>query len=143
MSNFDLSSENMSIYFISHFVVLQKGHNVLVDRVATMLNDFLILLVCKKKREQLRAMNLDEVELRVEELVSSICHIYLNLSSEARFCEAVASDDRSYSADLFAQAVQVLEQTHQPIEFVDQFKQFATRIEQQAKRKQFTLGLFS
>ena len=107
---------------------------MLVDRVATMLNDFLILLVCKKKREQLRAMNLDEVELRVEELVSSICHIYLNLSSEARFCEAVASDDRSYSAELFAQAVQVLEQTHQPIEFVDQFKQFATRIEQQAKR---------
>ena len=70
-------------------------HSVLVDRVATMLNDFLLHLVGKKKRKQLKVKNFEEVEFKPKEVVSVICDIYLNLSTEDDFCQAVSKDDRS------------------------------------------------
>lgn len=110
-------------------------HDVLVDRMATMLNDFLLHLVGKKKRKQLKVKNFDEVEFKPKEVVSTICDIYLNLGTERSFCEAVCRDGRSYSSDLFASAIEVLEQINRDVDMVQRFAKFAAHIEKIAEQQ--------
>lgn len=109
-------------------------HSTLVDRVATMLNDFLLHLVGKKKRKQLKVKNFDEVEFKPREMVSGICEIYLNLGGERGFCEAVCRDERSYSPELFQSAIEVLEQINL-LETTERFKEFAKGIERLAEER--------
>ncbi|CAF0817504.1 unnamed protein product [Brachionus calyciflorus] len=104
-------------------------HDVLCDRVATMLNDFLLHLVGKKKRKQLKVKNLDEVKFKPKEIVSIICDIYLNLSENRNFCEAVCRDGRSYSTDLFESAIEVLEQIGRDVLWIEDFKKFSRKVE--------------
>lgn len=113
-------------------------HSILVDRVATMLNDFLLHLVGKKKRKNLKVKNFDEVEFKPKEMVATICAIYVNLASESEFCEAVCRDERSYSAELFQSAVEVLEQSSVVVSAeadTEQFKRFAENIEKLAQER--------
>jgi ubiquitin conjugation factor E4 A len=108
-------------------------HNVLVDRIATMLNDFLLHLVGKKKRKQLKVKNFDEVEFKPKEIVSNICDIYLNLGTENRFCKAICEDGRSYSADLFDSAIEILNQINRDQNVLEQFRNLANVFEETAK----------
>lgn len=110
-------------------------HPTLVDRVATMLNDFLLHLVGKKKRKQFKVKNFDEVEFKPREVVSCICAIYLNLSTETAFCEAICRDERSYSPELFTSAIEILEQINSLVDTSERFKVFAERIEKLAEEK--------
>ena len=105
-------------------------HDILVDRVATMLNDFLLHLVGKKKRKQLKVKNFEEVEFKPREIVSIICDIYLNLGTETRFCQAVCQDGRSYSADLFTSAIEILNQINRDYDMIEKFKKLADEIEE-------------
>lgn len=109
-------------------------HSTLVDRVATMLNDFLLHLVGKKKRKQLKVKNFEEVEFKPKEVVTCICEIYLNLASEHQFCEAVCRDERSYSPELFQSAIEVLEQINL-LDATERFREFARQIEKLADEK--------
>lgn len=79
--------------------------------------------------------NFDEVEFKPREVVSCICAIYLNLSSERSFCEAVCRDERSYSPELFQSAIEVLEQINQLVADPDEFREFASGIEKLAEEK--------
>lgn len=45
---------------------------------------------------------------RPGDIVSTICQIYINLEQCPEFIGAISQDGRSYSADLFQQAVEVL-----------------------------------
>lgn len=81
-------------------------HPSLVDRVAAMLNYFLLQLVGPKRRE-LKVKDADDYEFRPGEVVKDICRIYINLRSD-NFCSAVGADERSYSPQLFIDAVDVL-----------------------------------
>ncbi|RNA43137.1 Ubiquitin conjugation factor E4 A [Brachionus plicatilis] len=104
-------------------------HQVLVDRIATMLNDFLLHLVGKNKRKQLKVRNFDEVKFKPKEMVSIICDIYLNLGENRQFCEAICRDGRSYSPDLFQSAIQVLEQIGRDPLWIEQFVEFYTKVD--------------
>lgn len=89
-------------------------HPTMVDRVAAMLNYFLLHLVGPKKKN-FRVKDLGVYEFKPQELVADICQIYLNLggneeqnNKSVAFCSAVSRDGRSYSYDLFVQAQIVL-----------------------------------
>lgn len=49
----------------------------------------------------------DDYDFRPGEVVTDICRIYIQLDCQ-RFCAAVAADQRSYSPQLFTDAIQVL-----------------------------------
>ena len=110
-------------------------HDVLVDRIAAMLNDFLLHLVGKKRR-QFKVNNLDEVEFNPKEIVSNICDIYLNLGTEESFCKAICRDGRSYSAELFHDAKTVLEMIERDINVIESFTTFAERLEDLSRLQQ-------
>lgn len=110
--------------------------DVLVDRIATMLNDFLLHLVGKKRR-QFKVKNLQEVDFKPKELVTEICDIYLNLSSEDTFCRAVSRDGRSYSEELFPLAKEVLNLVGKDPFYMDQFTKLGERINEM--RRQFEM----
>ncbi|XP_064470704.1 ubiquitin conjugation factor E4 A-like [Ornithodoros turicata] len=87
-------------------------HPTMVDRIAPMLNYFLLHLVGPEKKK-LKVKDLNEYEFKPQELVQNICKIYDHLGSPDTttahaFCIAVSRDGRSYSPDLFPQAQNVL-----------------------------------
>jgi len=112
-------------------------HDVLVDRIATMLNDFLLHLVGKKRR-QFKVKNLEEVEFHPKEIVSNICDIYLNLGNKSdQFCRAICRDGRSYSADLFQQAINVLSLIdNRDYDIINKFKKLGHKIEEMFRLQQ-------
>ena len=57
----------------------------------------------------LQVKNFDKFHFKPSELVKNIAQIVISLGSEKDFCLAVVSDGRSYTKDLYAQAVKVLE----------------------------------
>jgi ubiquitin conjugation factor E4 A len=84
----------------------------LVERMASMLNYFLLHLVGPQNRA-LKVKDLKQFEFKPKDLVHDICRMYVNLANEdndkrRKFCLAVGMDDRSYSADLFTLASDVL-----------------------------------
>lgn len=109
-------------------------HQVLVDRISTMLNDFLLHLVGKKKRKQLKVKNFDEVRFKPKEMVSIICDIYLNLGENRQFCEAICRDGRSYSPDLFQSAIEVLEQIGRDPLWIQKFSEFSKNVDKIAEQ---------
>lgn len=50
----------------------------------------------------------DKFHFKPDELVKSITDVLLNLANEKDFCKALVSDKRSYSSDLYKQALAVL-----------------------------------
>jgi len=82
-------------------------HPTMVDRVAAMLNYFLLHLVGPKSRD-LKVQDMGEYEFKPQELVAGICGIYINLGKRKAFWKAVATDGRSYSPNLFSKAEDVL-----------------------------------
>ncbi|KAK2711564.1 hypothetical protein QYM36_012654 [Artemia franciscana] len=92
-----LTSEIKDIFYTS----------VLVDRIASMLNYFLLHLVGPKNRE-FKVKDFEKYEFKPAEMVTCICRIYVNLGENDNFCLAVSADGRSYSSSLFEQAGNVL-----------------------------------
>ena len=87
----------------------------LVERMAQMLNYFLKFLVGPEKGT-FKVKDLEEFDFKPADIVHDICVIYMNLSSEENpkariFCEAVATDSRSYSNGLLSLASDVLLRT--------------------------------
>lgn len=107
-------------------------HQVLVDRIATMLNDFLLHLVGPKRRK-LIVKNFKEVEFNPQETVSTVSDIYLNLGSNDEFCKAVCRDGRSYSDDLFPLASKVLTNIKRPHEIVSKFDELGEKIKEKSR----------
>ncbi|XP_054743888.1 ubiquitin conjugation factor E4 A [Anastrepha obliqua] len=82
-------------------------HNSMVDRIAAMLNYFLLNLVGPQK-ERFKVKDKKEFEFDPAQTVLEICRIYINLSSSDQFCLAVSQDGRSYSSQLFTYAENIL-----------------------------------
>ena len=55
----------------------------------------------------------DDYDFKPGELVTGICRIYTQLECD-QFCAAVAADERSYSPQLFTDAIQVLGESPAP-----------------------------
>lgn len=82
-------------------------HSSMVDRVAAMLNYFLLNLTGPKKGN-FKVKDKKEFEFDPANTVLNICRIYVNLQECNAFCLAVSQDGRSYSPQLFEYAEQVL-----------------------------------
>ncbi|KAH8305399.1 hypothetical protein KR018_001763 [Drosophila ironensis] len=82
-------------------------HNSMVDRIAAMLNYFLLHLVGPRK-ERFNVKDKKEFEFDPAQTVLEISHIYINLSKDDSFCLAVSQDGRSYSDQLFGYAENIL-----------------------------------
>ncbi|XP_064548843.1 ubiquitin conjugation factor E4 A isoform X1 [Drosophila montana] len=82
-------------------------HNSMVDRIAAMLNYFLLHLV-GPQRERFKVKDKKEFEFDPAQMVLEIAHIYINLSTDNSFCLAISQDGRSYSHQLFGYAENIL-----------------------------------
>ena len=70
----------------------------------------------------------EEFDFKPREVVSHISEIYVNLGDNESFCIAVSQDGRSYSQQLFGQAVEVLQKIHWPPEKILRFEHYANVI---------------
>ncbi|CAG9818490.1 unnamed protein product [Phaedon cochleariae] len=82
-------------------------HSTMVDRIAAMLNYFLLNLVGPNKKN-FKVKDASEYHFRPADTVLEICKIYAHLKDSAAFLCAVSQDGRSYSPELFALAEEVL-----------------------------------
>lgn len=103
-------------------------HPMIVDRMAAMLNYFLLHLVGPKKKI-LKVKDFTEFEFKPQQLVSYISAIYVNLGDTDAFCVAVSRDGRSYSQSLFELAEVVLNKIYTPVEMIEHFNRVAAHIQ--------------
>lgn len=82
-------------------------HASMVERIAAMLNYFLLNLVGPKKKD-FKVKDKSTLEFDPASMVKEICRIYVNLVGSHEFCLAVSQEGRSYSSDLFKYAEEVL-----------------------------------
>jgi ubiquitin conjugation factor E4 A len=106
-------------------------HSTMVDRIAAMLNYFLKTLV-GPERKSLKVQNLEEFAFKPAEIVKFICKIYTHYAKCHSFLQAVSSDGRSYSPELFVQAKSVLENHIRDIELVESLQNVATSVKKMA-----------
>jgi ubiquitin conjugation factor E4 A len=86
------------------------------------------------KKKNLKVKDFGEFDFKPQELVSHISQIYVNLADREEFCRAVSQDGRSYSQQLFGQAVAVLQKIHWPMEKIVRFEQCAEVIKVSMRR---------
>lgn len=82
-------------------------HSTMVDRVAAMLNYFLLNLVGPNQKN-FKVKDQKEYSFEPAATVLDICKIYVNLKESNSFCLAVSQDGRAYSPQLFILAEDVL-----------------------------------
>uniref|UniRef100_A0A1B0FYA7 Ubiquitin conjugation factor E4 A n=1 Tax=Phlebotomus papatasi TaxID=29031 RepID=A0A1B0FYA7_PHLPP len=116
-------------------------HNSMVDRMAAMLNYFLLNLVGPKKGN-FKVKDKKEFEFDPANTVLQISQIYINLQECEAFCLAVSQDGRSYSHKLFEYAEQVLIRIGggQLIGEIQEFAAKVQRLDQQQKEDQEALA---
>lgn len=111
-------------------------HASIVTRISEMLNYFLLHLVGPKQKN-FNVKDKNEYEFKPQQIVSDICHIYINLGEDEGFCLAVSSDGRSYSSGLLAKATHVLRKIGRLPEFIDSFEELDQKIKAfEAKQKE-------
>lgn len=102
-------------------------HSSMVDRVAAMLNYFLLNLTGPKKGN-FKVKDKGEFEFDPARTVLEICRIYVNLQQCNAFCLAVSQDGRSYSPKLFEYAEQVLTRIGGG-QLIGEIQEFSTRVQ--------------
>ncbi|XP_077985047.1 ubiquitin conjugation factor E4 A-like [Glandiceps talaboti] len=113
----------------------------MVDRVASMLNYFLLHLV-GPKMGSLKVKDFSELDFKPQQLVADICQIYINLGSSEVFRAGVSSDGRSYNDKLFPSAIRVLTKIGRP-ELIQEVEKFAKTVKAcaiQQEREEEILG---
>ncbi|KAL3875775.1 hypothetical protein ACJMK2_033692 [Sinanodonta woodiana] len=111
-------------------------HNSMVDRIAGMLNHFLVNLVGPKQRT-FNVKDKNEYEFKPQQIVGDICQIYLNLGQSEEFCCAVSGDGRSYSKDLFSKAVHVLQRIGKPPQMITEVEELDKKIQTLGQRQEY------
>ncbi|XP_038903925.1 probable ubiquitin conjugation factor E4 isoform X1 [Benincasa hispida] len=95
----------------------------MVERVASMLNYFLLQLVGPQRRS-LSLKDPEKYEFRPKELLKQIVHIYVHLArgdSENIFPAAISKDGRSYNEQLFTAAAVVLNRIGEDGRIIQEF----------------------
>ncbi|CAG9786753.1 unnamed protein product [Diatraea saccharalis] len=109
-------------------------HPTLVDRIASMLNYFLLHLVGPNKKN-FKVKDMKEFEFDPASTVRDICRMYVELGTNERFCAAVSDDGRSYSPQLFTLAEAVLVRIGGG-GLISSLQEVATRVGQLAEQRQ-------
>ncbi|KAL3285242.1 hypothetical protein HHI36_019352 [Cryptolaemus montrouzieri] len=97
----------MALEKLTSKITIVFTHSTMVDRMAAMLNYFLLNLVGPNMKN-FKVKDQKEYHFDPAETVLKICKIYINLKESDAFCLAVSQDGRSYSPNLFSLAEGVL-----------------------------------
>ncbi|XP_077284887.1 ubiquitination factor E4A [Arctopsyche grandis] len=108
-------------------------HPTMLDRIASMLNYFLLHLVGPNKKN-FKVKDSKEYEFDPVTTVLNICRIYIHLGDNDNFCLAVSQDGRSYSPQLFKFAEDVLVRIRGG-ELVSSLQTVAQRVSELAQRQ--------
>jgi len=101
----------------------------IVDRLAAMLDYNLVALVGPKYQE-LKVRDPKKLRFDPRALLSDMIQVFLNLSNQPKFVEAVANDGRSYSKELFKSAADIaLRRTLKTVTEVEQLRAFTEQVE--------------
>ncbi|KAM7516736.1 hypothetical protein LguiA_006319 [Lonicera macranthoides] len=95
----------------------------MVERVASMLNYFLLQLV-GPQRKSLSLKDPEKYEFRPKQLLKQIVHIYVNLARDDKeniFPAAITKDGRSYNEQLFSAAASVLQRIGEDGRVIQEF----------------------
>ncbi|CAN7141040.1 unnamed protein product [Brassica rapa subsp. narinosa] len=101
----------------------------MVERVANMLNYFLLQLV-GPQRKSLSLKDPEKYEFRPRQLLKQIVRIYVNLArgdSENIFPSAISSDGRSYNEQLFDAGADVLRRIGEDGRIIQEFMELGTK----------------
>jgi ubiquitin conjugation factor E4 B len=78
----------------------------IVDRLAAML-DYNLQALVGPKYQELKVREPEKLKFNPRELLSDVIQVFLNLSDQPQFVQAVAGDGRSYSKELFKSAIDI------------------------------------
>jgi ubiquitin conjugation factor E4 B len=102
----------------------------IVDRLAAMLN-YVLEQLAGKRSSNLKTKDLSKYGFDPKETLSQVLQIYVNLSTEPAFVQAIASEGRSYSKDLFDRALKIAsERVLKSTDELKIFAKFAERVEE-------------
>jgi ubiquitin conjugation factor E4 B len=102
----------------------------IVDRLAAMLNYNLDML-CGPRCSSLHVKDMDKYRFQPRTLLGEIFQIYLNLSGEAPFINAVAGEGRSYKKEVFLNAASIVNKhTIKSETEIEQFMLFINAVEE-------------
>ncbi|KAL1291560.1 hypothetical protein HN51_060091 [Arachis hypogaea] len=101
----------------------------MVERVASMLNYFLLQLV-GPQRKSLSLKDPEKYEFRPKHLLKQIVHVYVHLArgdSNSIFPAAISKDGRSYNDQLFSAAAEVLHRIGEDGRIIQEFIQLGAK----------------
>ncbi|XP_045811335.1 probable ubiquitin conjugation factor E4 isoform X2 [Trifolium pratense] len=101
----------------------------MVDRVASMLNYFLLQLV-GPQRKSLSLKDPEKYEFRPKHLLKQIVHVYVHLTrgdTNSIFPSAISKDGRSYNDQLFSSAADVLRRIGEDARIIQEFIQLGDK----------------
>lgn len=101
----------------------------IVDRLAAMLDYNLVALVGPKYQE-LRVRNAEKYRFNPKTLLGDILQVFINLSDQDEFVQAVANDGRSYSKEVFDSAEAIAIRRGVKVEAeLELLRQFVVKVE--------------
>jgi ubiquitin conjugation factor E4 B len=102
----------------------------IVDRLAAMLDYNLVVMVGPKYQE-LKVRDAEKLKFNPRALLSDLLQVFLNLSDQSDFVNAVARDGRSYTKELFDNAADVaVKRVLKTAEEVNQLRSFVVKVEE-------------
>ena len=78
----------------------------IVDRLAAML-DYNLQVLVGPRYQELKVREPEKLKFNPRELLSDVIQVFLNLSDQPQFIQAVAGDGRSYTKELFESAIEI------------------------------------
>ncbi|XP_049343169.1 probable ubiquitin conjugation factor E4 [Solanum verrucosum] len=125
-----LANEDVSLLaFTSEQITVPFLLPEMVERVASMLNYFLLQLV-GPQRKSLSLKDPEKYEFRPKELLKQIVKIYVHLArgdKENIFPAAIIRDGRSYSDQIFSAAVEILGKIGEDMSIIQEFIDLAAK----------------
>ncbi|KAJ6371279.1 hypothetical protein OIU77_001728 [Salix suchowensis] len=126
-----LANEDVSMLtFTSEQITVPFLLPEMVDRVANMLNYFLLQLA-GPQRKSLTLKDPEKYEFRPKQLLKQIVHIYVHLArgdTENIFPAAISKDGRSYNEQLFIAAADVLRRIGEDDRIIQEFIELSTKV---------------
>ncbi|ESO04573.1 hypothetical protein HELRODRAFT_99472 [Helobdella robusta] len=125
-----LASETVDMFhYLTEKVQDQFLIPQLADRLAAMLN-FNLQQLCGPKCNNLKVRNPEKYSWYPKVLLSNLIDIYLHLDRSSLFPEAIANDERSYSKELFDDAISRMVRTNIKTDTeVEQFANLQEKVE--------------
>ncbi|KAG2383559.1 hypothetical protein C9374_004230 [Naegleria lovaniensis] len=105
----------------------------MVDRVASMLNYFLVELA-GPQCQNLKVKDPEKYQFNPKYLLTEITDTYIHFSPYEEFARAVARDERSFKADVFERVVAILRKIGKTEEYVKKFDTFALKALEEAHK---------